>query len=179
MGQNISTINSLNTSINDIITYVIKKYSVLINPDIINIILKIYEEKIKSISEDLYQKFYYKLFGNKKYDMNEFKNYIKNKILLIYKVNRYLEICDQKLTIFYGSNWNKHVSTAYKVNLGTLYLILDKIQNSTNILTSKELKSLDENYNSICSTIDKLHKNFFINKLKIPKKEKSNLISTT
>ena len=117
MGQEISTINNLNQSINNIIFNILTKYSVLINFEIINVIIKIYDDKINKINSELFKSYHNKIFNNKTYDLNEFKNYVKNKILLIYKINRFLENCDQKLTLIYGSNWNINVSTNYKCNL--------------------------------------------------------------
>jgi hypothetical protein len=179
MGQEISTINDLNKCINNIIFNIFNKYSVLINHEITNIIIKIYDDKISKINSDLFKTYYQKIFGNKKLDLNEFKNYVKNKILLIYKINKFLENCDQKLIIIYGNNWSTSVSTNYKCNLGSLYEIINKLNNSQKIITCKELKSLDENCNLLCNNLDNLHKNFFINKLKISKKEKTHLISNT
>tara|TARA_E500000178_G_C16779623_1_gene642961 strand:+ start:47 stop:583 length:537 start_codon:yes stop_codon:yes gene_type:complete len=178
MGQDHSTILNLNNSINLIILNILNKYSVLINSEIINIIIKIYDDKINNINSELYKSFYFKVFNNKKYDSNEFKNYIKNKILLIFKINKYLENCDQKLSLIYGSNWNSHVSSNYKCNLGSLYHIIQKLKENK-ILTNKELKSLDENCNLLINNLENLHKNFFINKLKISKKDKTSLIANT
>lgn len=178
MGQELSTISDLNDSINLVILNILNKYSVLINHEIINIILKIYDDKINSINPELYKNYYIKIFNNKKYDINEFKNYIKNKILLIFKINKFLENCDQKLTLIYGSNWNTNVSTNYKCNLGSLYHIIQQLKDNK-ILSSKDLKSLDENCNLLINNLENLHKNFFINKLKISKKDKTSLIANT
>ena len=80
MGQEISTINEFNQSINNIIFNIFNKYSVLINNDIITIIIKIYDDKINNINPDLFKSYYHKIFNNKKCEINDFKNYIKNKI---------------------------------------------------------------------------------------------------
>jgi len=179
MGQEISTINNLNQSINNIIFNILTKYSVLINFEIINVIIKIYDDKINKINSELFKSYHNKIFNNKTYDLNEFKNYVKNKILLIYKINRFLENCDQKLTLIYGSNWNINVSTNYKCNLGSLYHLIQQLKDNSKIITSKELKSLDENCNLLINNLENLHKNFFINKLKISKKDKNSLIANT
>jgi hypothetical protein len=179
MGQEISSISVLNLSMNNIIINIVNKYSILLSHEIINVIIKIYDDKINNINNDIFQSYYQKIFNNKKYDISEFKNYIKNKILLIYKINRFLENCDQKLTLIYGNNWNSSVSTSYKCNLGSLYHILEQLKDCNNIISNKELKSFDENCNLLCNNLDNLHKNFFINKLKISKKDKNTLISNT
>ena len=179
MGQEISTINEFNQSINNIIFNIFNKYSVLINNDIITIIIKIYDDKINNINPDLFKSYYHKIFNNKKCEINDFKNYIKNKILLIYKINRFLENCNQKTSLIYGSNWSVNVSTSYKCNLGSLYHLLEQIKDNNKIITNKELKSFDENCNLLINNLDSLHKNFFINKFKISKKEKTLLISNT
>lgn len=179
MGQEISTLDDLNQSINNIIFNILTKYSILINHEIISVIIKIYDDKINKINQEIFKSYYYKIFNNKKYDLGEFKNYVKNKILLIYKINRFLENCDQKLTLIYGSNWNTNVSTNYKCNLGSLYHLIQQLKDNSKIITSKGLKSLDENCNLLTNNLENLHKNFFINKLKIPKKDKSSLITNT
>jgi hypothetical protein len=178
MGQEVSTITDLNNSINLVILNILNKYAVLINHEIINIILKIYYDKINKINPELYKSYYSKIFNNKIYDINEFKNYIKNKILLIFKINKFLENCDQKLTLIYGSNWNTNVSTNYKCNLGSLYHIIQQLKDNK-ILSNKDLKSLDENCNLLINNLENSHKNFFINKLKISKKDKTSLIAST
>ena len=90
-----------------------------------------------------------------------------------------MENCDQKLTLIYGNNWNTNVSTNYKCNLGSLYHLIQQLKENNKIITSKDLKSLDENCNLLINNLENLHKNFFINKLKIPKKEKNSLITNT
>lgn len=179
MGQEISTLEDLNNSINNVIFNILNKYSILINHEIINVIIKIYDDKINKINSELFKTYYHKIFNNKKYDLNEFKNYVKNKILLIYKINRFLENCDQKLTLIYGTNWNTNVSTNYKCNLGSLYHLIQQLKDNSKIITTKELKSLDENCNLLTNNLENLHKNFFINKLKISKKDKNSLIANT
>ena len=179
MGQEISSVEDLNQSINNVIFNILNKYSVLINHEIINVLIKIYDDKINKINPELFKLYYIQIFNNKKFEINEFKNYIKNKILLIFKINRFLENCDQKLTLIYGNNWNTNVSTNYKCNLGSLYHLIQQLKENNKIITSKDLKSLDENCNLLINNLENLHKNFFINKLKIPKKEKNSLITNT
>jgi hypothetical protein len=179
MGQEISSVEDLNQSINNVIFNILNKYSVLINHEIINVLIKIYDDKINKINPELFKLYYIKIFNNKKFEINEFNNYIKNKILLIFKINRFLENCDQKLTLIYGNNWNTNVSTNYKCNLGSLYHLIQQLKENNKIITSKDLKSLDENCNLLINNLENLHKNFFINKLKIPKKEKNSLITNT
>ena len=179
MGQEIRSVEDLNQSINNVIFNILNKYSVLINHEIINVLIKIYDDKINKINPELFKLYYIQIFNNKKFEINEFKNYIKNKILLIFKINRFLENCDQKLTLIYGNNWNTNVSTNYKCNLGSLYHLIQQLKENNKIITNKDLKSLDENCNLLINNLENLHKNFFINKLKIPKKEKNSLITNT
>ena len=55
MGQEISSVEDLNQSINNVIFNILNKYSVLINHEIINILIKIYNDKINKINNELFK----------------------------------------------------------------------------------------------------------------------------
>ena len=58
MGQEISSVEDLNQSINNVIFNILNKYSVLINHEIINVLIKIYDDKINKINPELFKLYY-------------------------------------------------------------------------------------------------------------------------
>jgi hypothetical protein len=173
MGQNTS---SLNENINTIIININNRYNSFININFIDILIELYSEKLNNINISILNQ-YSEIIFNKKYNKNDLCNYIKNKLILLYKINKCLSNCDEKLKVIYGTTWNSKINSCYKCHVGSLYHILQELQNNKNIISNKDLKSYDENYQVLISKIDEFNKSIFIDKLKISKKEKNNLLN--
>jgi hypothetical protein len=173
MGQNTS---SFNENINNIIININNRYNSFININFIDILIELYSEKLEKFDSKLLDE-YSEIIFNKKFNKKDLSNYIKNKLILLYKLNKSLANCDEKLKVIYGSTWNSKISSCYKCHVGSLYHILKELQNNNNIITNKDLKSFDENYQILILKIDEMNKSLFIEKLKITKKEKNILLS--
>ena len=173
MGQNTS---SLNGNINNIIININTRYNSFVNIIFIDMITKLYSEKINNIDPIILNE-YSEIIFNKKYNKNDLSNYIKNKLILLYKLNKSLSTCDEKLKVIYGSSWNSKINSCYKCHVGSLYHILQQLQDNNNIISNKDLKSFDENYQILLSKIDDMNKTLFIEKLKISKKDKNLLLN--
>ena len=84
---------------------------------------------------------------------------------------------NKKLKVIYGNTWNSKITTSYKCHIGSLYYILNELQSNSTILTNKDLKSYDENYQISFNKIEEFNKSLFIDKLQITKKEKNMLLN--
>lgn len=173
MGQNCSNINE---NINIILVNVNKKYSTFININFIDILLELYSSKFDNIEPELLNK-YCEIIFKKKANKNDLYNYIKNKLILIFKINKSLLLNNKKLKVIYGNTWNSKITTSYKCHIGSLYYILNELQSNSTILTNKDLKSYDENYQISFNKIEEFNKSLFIDKLQITKKEKNMLLN--